>query len=103
MRMPGFRLHKTAPAASNAAVRQVADEVFGREQGARVAEEWDNPDATCPYVWTFDRLERPIGTGRIGCVATHAISFYSRHGFVIHGAEFMEANIRHRQVTCRLQ
>ncbi|HEX6550063.1 MAG TPA: hypothetical protein VF117_05265 [Gammaproteobacteria bacterium] len=121
MKMRGLSVHKADPAANKAAVRQVVDEVFAHERGATVAEEWDNLDAMCPYVRAFDRLERPIGTGQIGCMAMlaearqpglqqaflhaqmRAISFYSRHGFVIHGAEFMEANILHRQVTCRLQ
>jgi len=30
---------------------------------------------------------------------THAIDFYARHGFTIHGDEFMEAGIPHRQMS----
>jgi len=30
---------------------------------------------------------------------THAIDFYARHGFTVHGAEFMEAGIPHRQMS----
>lgn len=29
---------------------------------------------------------------------THAIEFYERHGFVIHGDEFMDAGIPHREM-----
>ncbi len=30
---------------------------------------------------------------------THALGFYARHGFIAHGAEFMDAGIPHRQMT----
>lgn len=30
---------------------------------------------------------------------THAVDFYARHGFVLHGEAFMEAGIAHRMMT----
>ena len=30
---------------------------------------------------------------------THAVEFYARHGFKLHGEEFMEAGIPHRMMT----
>jgi len=32
----------------------------------------------------------------------HALGFYARHGFLEHGAEFMDAGIPHRKMTLRL-
>lgn len=34
---------------------------------------------------------------------THALGFYARHGFVAHGAEFMDAGIPHRKMKLSLQ
>lgn len=34
---------------------------------------------------------------------THALAFYARHGFVAHGAEFMEADIPHREMELDLE
>lgn len=34
---------------------------------------------------------------------THALAFYARHGFVAHGAEFMEADIPHREMELELE
>ncbi len=33
---------------------------------------------------------------------THAIAFYTRHGFVVRGEEFMEAGIPHREMVLTL-
>lgn len=33
---------------------------------------------------------------------THAIAFYTRHGFAVRGEEFMEAGIPHREMVIRL-
>lgn len=33
---------------------------------------------------------------------THALDFYARHDFEVHGDEFMEAGIPHRKMTLRL-
>lgn len=144
MRARGFRVRKADWSGNKAAIRQVRDEVFVREQAVPLEQEWDKLDATCLHVLAFDMLGKPIGTGRlletgqIGRMAvladwrgsgvgsalleqllaeahqrglqqtflhaqTHAIAFYSRHGFVVHGAEFMDANIPHRHMTRRMQ
>jgi predicted GNAT family N-acyltransferase len=34
---------------------------------------------------------------------SHALSFYEKHGFVVEGAEFMEAGIPHRAMRLRLE
>ena len=33
---------------------------------------------------------------------THALGFYARHGFLAHGAEFVDAGIPHRKMKLRL-
>lgn len=33
---------------------------------------------------------------------THAVGFYERHGFVVHGDEFPDAGIPHRRMTMQL-
>ena len=34
---------------------------------------------------------------------THALDFYARHGFVAHGAEFIEADIPHQEMELALE
>jgi predicted GNAT family N-acyltransferase len=34
---------------------------------------------------------------------THALDFYARHGFVAHGAEFVEADIPHQEMELALE